>query len=98
MEISLKSNNKNLKLNEINTNKFLEKIFSFSSETDDLFDEEHLIQSEKTVYEFSPLEKTKQDYNSKNLETKIKSTKNLKNEKNFKKKRNETKTKIKNFI
>ena len=87
MEISLKSNNKNLKLNEINTNKFLEKIFSFYSETDDLFDEEHLIQSEKTVYEFSPLEKTKQDYDSKNLETKIKSTKNLKKEKNFKKKK-----------
>ena len=87
MEISLKSNNKNLQLNEINTNKFLEKIFSFSSETNDLFDEEHLIQSEKTVYEFSPLEKTKKNYNSKNLETKIKSTKNLKNEKNFKKKK-----------
>ena len=96
MEISLKSNNKNLQLNEINTNKFLEKIFSFSSETDDLFDEEHLIQSEKTVYEFSPLEKTKKNYNSKNLETKIKSTKNLKNEKDFKKKKRRNKNKNKN--
>ncbi len=87
MEISLKSNNINLKSNEINSNKFLEKIFSFSKETDNLFDEEHLNQSEKTVYEFSPLEKTKKNYNSKNLETKIKSPKNLKNEKNFKKKK-----------
>ncbi len=87
MEISLKSNNINLKSNEINSNKFLEKIFSFSKETDNLFDEEHLNQSEKIVYEFSPLEKTKKNYNSKNLETKIKSPKNLKNEKNFKKKK-----------
>ena len=59
MEISLKSNNKNLKLNEINSNKFLEKIFSFSKETDNLFDEEHLIQSEKQFMNFHLWKKQK---------------------------------------
>ena len=68
MKLSFKTDNKNEKLNnyeEINSNKYIRNYFSFPLEVDEL-KKENLFQTEKTLYEFFPFLKTKNNYENKN--------------------------------
>ena len=70
MKLSFKTDNKNEtlnKYNEINSNKYIRNYFSFPLEVDEL-KKENLFQTEKTLYEFFPFLKTKNNYDYKNQE------------------------------
>ncbi len=94
MKLSFKTDNKNEtlnKYNEINSNKYIRNYFSFPLEVDEL-KKENLFQTEKTLYEFFPFQKTNNNYDYKNQENNaIMSNEiqydNLKNKKNSKKKK-----------
>ena len=94
MKLSFKTDNKNETLNnydEINSNKYSRNYFSFPSEVDEL-KKENSFQTEKTLYEFFPFQKTKNNYDYKNQENNPNMSNeiqydNFKNKKNSKKKK-----------